>query len=728
MTTGYVLCTYLLPDFGKITETTFRGKALRLNRGFVLLPVWFISGTLAVTWTTYLLAYLFQHAASPLASANIISMSVFSLVSGLGIYLRTGRRQELYEMQRLSKLMKKSGQTKEMQAGSKSDALSHKQEKGLSQESLQGFKRVTGWCRTQFSMLTAGEVVFIAAVIALVGRLMWRTFFVSEGTLYVGLSVFSDFAPHLGMIRSFSLGNNFPTAYSHYAGEDIRYHFMFQFLAGNLEFLGLRLDWAFNLPSALSLISVFLLLYVLAVRLSGSRMAGYLSALFFAFRCSPSFFSYLAEIPKGTSVGDALRANIGFIGYTTHEDWGLWNLNVYCNQRHLAFGICALLLVIHLFIPHLYAMAERWKQIQPEENGMQQNNEGFFATAGTFLKFSLFSAEGWKAESYLRPVVLGILLGLTAFWNGATLLATIMVLFMLAVVSDRRVEYLITAIITTVLSLVQNNFFMEGLAVGGAKFQFGFIAENTTLFGTLDYIVRLTGILFLVLFVAFAVVKGVRRWILVAFSAPFVFSFLVSLTIDVTVNHKYIMVSIMLMNIFAAILLVKLFAMKNTMIRILCCGLVVLMTITGFYDFNMVMKRNHPDYNLKFSMEDPLVEWIDENTTSQDVFLTPYYALSRAVMGGAMLFEGHGYYPMTAGYDTNKRYALTREMYEASSVRELQGLIEENGIDYIIIDIDARQSMDYELNEAVFDAAYEKVYVEGDGEWMLSIYDTSKPL
>ena len=152
------------------------------------------------------------------------------------------------------------------------------------------------------------------------------------------------------------------------------------------------------------------------------------------------------------------------------------------------------------------------------------------------------------------------------------------------------------------------------------------------------------------------------------------------------------------------------------------------MTITGFYDYRTVIKRNHPDYNLKFSMEDPLVDWIDENTTSQDVFLTPYYALSRAVLGGAMLFEGHGYYPMTAGYDTNKRYALTKEMYEASSVRELQGLIEENGINYIIIDIDARQSMDYELNEAVFDAAYEKVYVEGDGEWMLSIYDTSKPL
>ncbi len=683
MTTGYVLCTYLLPDLEKLTETTFRGNSLKLNRGFVLLPAWFFSGTLVVTWTTYLLAYLFQRSASPLTAANAVSMSIFAVVSALGILLQIRRKQ--------------------------------------------------GWSmRHQLSRLTIGEIVFLSAVGYLVCRLMWRTFFVKEGVLSVGLSVFSDFAPHLGMIRSFSLGNNFPTMYSHYAGEDIRYHFMFQFLAGNLEFLGLRLDWAFNLPSALSLISVFLLLYVLAIRLSGIRAVGYLSALLFAFRCSPSFFSYLAEVPKGISIRDALWMNIGFIGYTTHEDWGLWNLNVYCNQRHLAFGICALLLVLHLFIPHLYAMAERWQRDAMKaagtETGAATEKKSVAGTVMEFLRFSLFSVDGWNTESYLRPVVLGVLLGLTAFWNGATLLATIMVLFVLAIVSDRRGEYLITAIITTVLSLVQNNFFMEGLAVGGAKFQFGFIAENTTLFGTLDYIARLTGILFLVLFVAFAVVKGVRRWILIAFSAPFVFSFFVSLTVDVTVNHKYIMVSIMLMNIFAAILIVKLFAMKNIAMRVLCVGLVILMTITGYYDYRTVIKRNHPDYNLKFSMEDPLVDWIDENTTSQDVFLTPYYALSRAVMGGAMLFEGHGYYPMTAGYDTNKRYALTKEMYEAASVWELQGLIEENGIDYIIIDIDARQSADYELNEAVFDAAYEKVYVEGDGEWMLSIYDTSLPL
>ena len=87
MTTGYVLCTYCLPDLERITETTFRGKEMQLNRGFVLLPAWFFSGTLIVTWTSYLLAYLFQNQTSPLAIANGISMSVFAVVSVLGIWL-----------------------------------------------------------------------------------------------------------------------------------------------------------------------------------------------------------------------------------------------------------------------------------------------------------------------------------------------------------------------------------------------------------------------------------------------------------------------------------------------------------------------------------------------------------------------------------------------------------------------------------------------------------------
>ena len=45
----------------------------------------------------------------------------------------------------------------------------------------------------------------------------------------------------------------YTSQYPHYGGQDVKYHFMFQFLVGNLEYLGLRLDLGYNLVSILSL-------------------------------------------------------------------------------------------------------------------------------------------------------------------------------------------------------------------------------------------------------------------------------------------------------------------------------------------------------------------------------------------------------------------------------------------------------------------------------------------
>ena len=66
------------------------------------------------------------------------------------------------------------------------------------------------------------------------------------------------------MMRSFSKGNNFPTEYPHFGGQDVKYHFMFQFLVGNLEFLGIRLDFAYNIESVLALLGFLMLLYSIA--------------------------------------------------------------------------------------------------------------------------------------------------------------------------------------------------------------------------------------------------------------------------------------------------------------------------------------------------------------------------------------------------------------------------------------------------------------------------------
>ena len=93
------------------------------------------------------------------------------------------------------------------------------------------------------------ELILYGLLLVFITYMMFYVFYIRDGVLYSGLTVYGDYAPHTAMMRSFSLGNNFPTQYPHYGGADVKYHFMFQFLAGNLEYLGLRLDFAYNIVS-----------------------------------------------------------------------------------------------------------------------------------------------------------------------------------------------------------------------------------------------------------------------------------------------------------------------------------------------------------------------------------------------------------------------------------------------------------------------------------------------
>lgn len=59
---GYVILKQLLPsifDFSKSLSLT--GKQVKLPAWAVTLPASYLVGTLLVTWTTYISAYLFRH-------------------------------------------------------------------------------------------------------------------------------------------------------------------------------------------------------------------------------------------------------------------------------------------------------------------------------------------------------------------------------------------------------------------------------------------------------------------------------------------------------------------------------------------------------------------------------------------------------------------------------------------------------------------------------------------
>ena len=650
-------------------------KEAGLPAFLVELPAWYLTGTLLVTWLVYLVSYLFQKAEEPLLYGNLIVL--FLAVAFLAAVFYFGKGKE--------KLFGAKSNIKNFFLGEKGEEAAY------------------------------GPLLYVFAAVVFTGFLMFLTFHVVDGNIKVGYSVFSDFAPHLGMIRSFSVSNNFPTQYAHFAGEDIRYHFMFQFMVGNLEYLGLRLDFAFNLPSMFGMIAVYMLLFVLVVRITKSRLCGYLTALLFTFRSSFTVFRYMAEQGKG-NVWNALLENTEFLGYTQNENWGLWNLNVYCNQRHLAFALAMLVLAVLLFFPYVEKMGESLLKVKGAENpDMKCRLEQFRTLFFTKTAFGILDVK--------FAVGMGVFLGALAFWNGSVLVATLAMLFFMAAVSEYRLDYLITAVIVLILYFCQSALFVEGSVVSPAYY-FGFLAENKTLWGVLLFVVELTGIVLFVAVAGAAMVKGTKRYMLLVFLIPFVLAFTLALTGDITVNHKWIMMSLMLVSMFAAIVLTALFESGDWLKRGVALVLLFVLTATGIYDFTTVVKRN--ENYLVFSNEDPVTNWIAENATCDDMFLTPYYSLNKVVMGGAMLYYGWPYYAWSAGYDTYTRDLEVKKMYEASSTEELDALIEEHNIRYIIVDHDCRTSSEYDVREDVIEASYETVFEYDTDAWMVRIFDTTK--
>lgn len=704
---GYAVCETIFPNFDKIGEKTFSGKPLSLCSYYIRVPAWVFTGVLPLTWVTYLSAYVlkvFGGVEYPLAGANAVSLALFAGGAAVLLWIRYKKRPSAGEKEAYDK-------------------------KAL-----------------------LGELIFFGVLLVLFTELMFNTFSVKDGQLLVGYTVHSDFAPHMGMIRSFSYSNNFPTQYAHFAGEDVKYHFMFQFLTGNLEFLGMRIDFAFNLLSIFGLMATGTLLYALAVKLTGKRLVGGLTVLFFVFRSSPSLFRFLAELPKEELTLKYLWEYNSFFEYTDKENWGLWNIKVYCNQRHLAFAIAMMLLALHFFMPYVYEMAGKLQEKKNDfvKNGKEEKKnfsdwakDAWERFAG-YCKTFFFTKTAFGFKHPLQALVLGILLGALSFFNGSVVIACCAMLFFMAAVSDHRLDYLITALTALILSVLESKLFIKGSAVS-AQYFFGFLAENETLLGALDYMWKLWGVLLLFIGAYLLFGKGVKRYLVLVFSVPLVIAFTVFLIsgIEVTpethylvkyyvsVNHKFVMLSEMLLSVFPAIMIAGLcekramwFEQGVVLRRIVAVFLVVLLTATGVFEYHVVRNQDKGAY--KYDLQDPVTAWIKENTDAEDLILSGSYDLNPVVLGGGMLYYGHGYYAASAGYDTETRERAVREMYAARSPEQLDALVKEHGIDYIIVDIEARE--EYTVREYIIAATYEAVYTQGEDEWKFTVYDTRKPI
>ena len=696
-----------------------------VSSSFLFIPSSYLVGTLVLSWITYLSAVVFSSSSKPLLPANIISfLVVITFILTVAYINRNKTKRAIYEIKKYGLQIRFSG--------------------------------------VEWFVLAGSAIIW--------SIFMFRSLYLRGEILHAGVSAFSDFGAHLPVIRSFSAGSNFPAQYPHFPDGTIRYHFMFYFMAGNLEYLGLNLPMALNLPSILSIVSFSMLLYGLAVGITKKRAAGLFTLLFFIFRSSFAFFTFSKGFKSITDFFHAVRYNLDasgerreHIGNTLNESWGLWAQKVYVNQRHLAFAFGIIIIALFLMLPVFIETYEKLKNIWTKNTGSSGKPLSFLKPVNKIF----FTKDAWIPEYIMPSFIAGALLGLLAFWNGAAVIAAVSVLFVMAALSKHKLEFLFTAVLTFILSFIQSKMFVgSGTGAVNIKYKPGFLTGSgniavissfyTELLGILPFILLaaflpsiarrskpagfIASFAFLVLLVLLMPSIGIMWSIIIiaacalfflyisskypgniniltlllipVFAAPVILASTLQLTPDITVNHKYIIFAVILLNIIVSDLFSTLIKSGKTAAIALALCLTLIMISTGIIDLITLynLDRNSVSYN----QNEPLQKWVLSETKPDDIFLTHYQTHYGAPMSiflaGRMVYNGYPYFTVTAGYDITQRERNMKKIYEAVNSEQMREPAISEGIRYIVVEEQNRNADEYKLNEEMLYQTFQVVF------------------
>ena len=265
---------------------------------------------------------------------------------------------------------------------------------------------------------------------------------------------------------------------------------------------------------------------------------------------------------QGNSLQQAVKAILAFDQWykvTDYDDWGIWAINVYPNQRHLMLGVAVILIMVIIFLPFVRRL------------GISVSRTENF---GAGVKAFAFSKNAWltRAGDPLYPVSIGflacVLVGIMPYFHGSCLIALLLVLFGMAIFSESRLIYLVVAIFAVGSSYAQTLAFSGGYSnVVSFKFAPGFILDKPSFMDLARYLFIVTGFTLILAFIYAVTVlvldiirkKPIHRLLLfICALNPMIFAFLFQVTLEKLANHKFIQVSLILVDVFVAALIANL--------------------------------------------------------------------------------------------------------------------------------------------------------------------------
>jgi len=623
-----------------------------------------------------------------------------------------------------------------------------------------GIRVLLAWRPRQLSAVAAPRMprseawdwAVIIGVAAFATWMMLATLSSADGKVFLGSHEWGDFGATMAIAQSFAVGHNYPTQYPHFAGPSILYHFLFYFQVGNLTFLGLDPATANNVLSITSLTALLAIVMALGQRLFASALVGRLGAIAFFFQGSLSFVPFLASFASPASAVAGVAALDHYLpsGFPYRgEDWGMWSLNVFITQRHLASAIGIVLIVLLFVVERLQARDTAPEAVESAEDGspagpaisLQVPAARLARAVGDRVAHPIAHVRaGLRDPALPGYVVCGLLLGLMPLWNSSMFIASAALFGAVFVLFPHRAQMTALAIAAAIPAIPQI-LFLRQPGVPGTQtlpaFHWGYIVDPPTLANIAAYLGFMFGPKLILVAAGLFTASSLQRRVFLAACSLLAVAFLVQVGIEVLFNHKFLNAWLIVVNLFAGYGVVRLWRglarggpgrslrlgsmLVGRATAVLLAGAVL---TGGLIDIVPVTKDGKVAYA---ESGDRLYDWLVSQTKPSDVFLSDIYIFHPILLAGRRLYFGYPTFPWSAGYDVNTRQKTYARMLEDPNPREVLALLQENHIAYVAIDDGLRKSIFdivHTINEeAVFRPNFERVFDDPENQYSrLSIY------
>jgi hypothetical protein len=515
--------------------------------------------------------------------------------------------------------------------------------------------------------------------------LNWHTLNVTgSGDILVANGAWSDLMYHLSYVRSVSLGNNAPIQYPYFAHEPAHYHFMFDYFTGKVAQLGLDSVQALNLMSTLSLLSLLLLTFEFGRTVFKSTTTGVLGVVFLLFHSSLSVFGWMKDNLNRGLLQQILHKD-GWLAGAEFEVWGIFNLNVFVNQRHFAIGLAVIVLLV--------------------------------------LALIKVTEERTEHRAFTRPQTLSfmfwaIVVGCLPFWNALFAAIGLIFLAAFAVINYKHKELLTTLLLSAavagILAYPQLMAFRSGTSAlaGYPRVHFGYALDRVSVTGFVLFYARVFGLKLLLMVASLFLIERKLRLYALIFVIPFVIANLLQLSSVLYDNNKLIFASVVFINCYAAYTLDLLLKKRQRAVSAAAIALIVMVTLAGLVDFFAVK-------NLKTATiadeTSALKWWVAQKTAPKSVFLTNTFipfadnAIEGITLAGRYLYVVHNC--VSSSCNVEPRIENARKIYSFEGGKEaVSALLKAEGIDYIVVDEHVRNNSHLQLNERAFIENYKIAY------------------